>query len=129
MAMQFSSGKTDFELTTSFKPAPEQTPEQRPFCIAIMADFSGRGNRGLCQAGAPLAARRWTLVDVDNFEKLPEKLGAELHIPIGDSEGPRLAVRLPSRRTRDTFVSEASHPASGPKGPVFLVTHAPIGYR
>jgi type VI secretion system protein ImpC len=94
MAMQFSSGKTDFELTTSFKPAPEQTPEQKPFCIAVMADFSGRGNRGLCQTGAPIAARRWTLVDVDNFEKLPEKLGAELHIPIGDSEGPSLTVRF-----------------------------------
>ncbi|HIJ71899.1 MAG TPA: hypothetical protein HPP87_11125 [Planctomycetes bacterium] len=96
MAMQFYSGKTDFELTTSFKPAPEQTSEQTPFCIAIMADFSGRGNRGLCQTAASLAARRWTLVDVDNFDKLPQKLGAELHIPIGNSDGPRLTIRFGS---------------------------------
>jgi len=94
MAMQFSSGKMDFELATSFKPAPEQTSDQTPFCIAIMADFSGRGNRGFSRTGAPLADRRWTLVDVDNFDKLPQKLGAELHIPIGNPDGPRLSVRF-----------------------------------
>ncbi len=94
MAMQFSSGKMDFELTTSFKPDPEQTSEQRPFCIAIMADFSGRSNRVLYQAGAPLAARQWIPVDVDNFEKLPAKLGTEIHIPVGNSDGPRLPIQF-----------------------------------
>jgi type VI secretion system protein ImpC len=92
MAMQFSSGKMDFELTTSFKTVPKQTSEQRSFCIAIMADFSGRSNRGLCESGAPLAARRRIPVDVDNFGKLPAKLGTEIHIPVGNSDGIHLPV-------------------------------------
>ncbi|MHC5060823.1 MAG: type VI secretion system contractile sheath domain-containing protein [Planctomycetota bacterium] len=94
MAMQFSSGKMDFELTTSFKTAPNQTSEQRPFCIAIMADFSGRSNRGLCESDFPLAAGRRIPVDVDNFEKLPAKLGTEIHIPVGNSDGIHLPVRF-----------------------------------
>jgi type VI secretion system protein ImpC len=92
--MQFSPGNVNFELTTSFKPAPQKVRDDTPFRIAILADFSGRSNRGLCEAGVSLAGRRRTPVDLDNFEKLPAKLGAEIHIPIGDKDGPRLAVRF-----------------------------------
>jgi len=94
MSMEFSSGRAEFELTTSFKPAPQQTRDDTPFCIAIMADFSGRANRGLCEAGASISTRPRISVDVDNFEQLPGKLGAELHIPLGDKDGPCLAVRF-----------------------------------
>lgn len=94
MPMKSSSGRAEFELTTSFKPAPQQTRDDTPFCIAIMADFSGRANQGLCEVGASLSTRPRISVDVDNFERLPGKLGAKLHIPVGHKDGPCLAVRF-----------------------------------
>jgi len=92
MSMQFSSEKMDFELSTLTSFAPAKVTDKTPFCIAILADFSGRDNRGLGEAGLPLTGRRLIPVDVDNFEELPTKLGTEIHIPIGGEDGPRIAI-------------------------------------
>jgi type VI secretion system protein ImpC len=92
--MQFSPEKMEFQLGTQTSFAPRKAKDDTPFCIAILADFSGRGNRGLCEIGPLLAARRRIAVDVDNLEGLPMKLGCEIHVPLGSDKGPRIPLRL-----------------------------------
>jgi type VI secretion system protein ImpC len=93
--MQTPSGKMDFEyeLGTKTSFAPRKAKEDTPFCIAILADFSGRG-RGLCETGSSLAARQRIAVDVDNLEKLPAQLGCELNVPLGGGDGPRVGLQF-----------------------------------
>ena len=92
MSLSFSSEEFGFKFGTSKSSIPQKPIDETPFCIAILADFGGRSNRGLCEAGASLGARRRILVDVDNIENLPAKLGAQLHIPIGSGGGGEDAV-------------------------------------
>jgi type VI secretion system protein ImpC len=92
--MQFSPEKMEFQLGTQTSFAPRKAKDDTPFCIAILADFSGRGNRGLCETGPSVAARKRIAVDVDNLEDLPMKLGCEIHVPLGGSEGPRIGLRF-----------------------------------
>jgi len=90
--MQFSPERMEFQLGTQTSFAPRKAKDDTPFCIAVLADFSGRGNRSLCETGPSLAARRRIAVDVDNLENLPIKLGCEIHVPLGSREGPRIAL-------------------------------------
>ncbi len=94
MPTQFSSEKIGFELSTLTSFAPAKVRNKIPFRIAILADFSGRDNRGLGDVGLSLASGRLVPVDVDNFEELPARLGTEIHIPIGGEDGPRIAIRF-----------------------------------
>jgi type VI secretion system protein ImpC len=84
----------EYELGTQTSFAPRKAREDTPFCIAILADFSGRGNRALCETGSSLAARRRIAVDVDNLELLPKQLGCELNVPLGGGDGPRVAIEF-----------------------------------
>jgi len=94
MSGQLSLGNVDFELGTLTSFAPRKAKDNTPFCIAVLGDFSGRSNRGLCEAGTSIAARRRISVDVDNMEGLPMRLGCELHIPIGGKDGPCVTLRF-----------------------------------
>jgi len=82
-----SLGNADFEFRTLTSFAPRKAKDDTPFCMAVLADFSGRGNKGLCETGPALAARRRVLVDVDNLDELPGKLGSRLHIPLSGKDG------------------------------------------
>jgi type VI secretion system protein ImpC len=84
----------EFELGTQTSFSPRKAGEDTPFCIAILADFSGRGNRSLCEIGSSLAARRRIAVDVDNLELLPKQLGCELNVPLGGSDGPTVSIQF-----------------------------------
>jgi len=94
MPERVSLGSVDFEFGTYASFAPRKARDDTPFCMAVLADFSGRDNRGLCESGSLLAARGRVLIDVDNVEELPVKLGSELHVPFGSKDGPRTAVRF-----------------------------------
>ncbi len=94
MSMQFSPEKMEFQLGTQTSFAPRKAKDNTPFCIAILADFSGRGNRGLCETGPSLAGRKRIGVDVDNLDDLPMKLDCEIHVPLGSSEGTRIPLRF-----------------------------------
>jgi len=94
MSMQFSPEKMEFQLGTQTSFAPRKAKDDTPFSIAILADFSGRGNRSLCETGPSLAARRRMAVDVDNLDDLPMKLGCEIHIPLGGKEGPHIPLQF-----------------------------------
>jgi type VI secretion system protein ImpC len=94
MSRQLSLGNVDFELSTLTSFAPRKAKDNTPFSVAVLADFSGRGNRGLCETGPSIAARRRISVDVDNLDNLPMKLEAEIHIPLGGKDGPRITLRF-----------------------------------
>jgi type VI secretion system protein ImpC len=94
MPTQFSSEKIGFELSTLTSFAPSKVRDKTPFRIAILADFSGRDNRGLGEVNLSLASRRLIPVDVDNIEELPSKLGTEIHVPIGTEDGPHISIRF-----------------------------------
>jgi len=102
MSMQLSSEgsrkagsqKIGFELSTLTSFAPAKVRDKTPFRVAILADFSGRDNRGLSEVSLSLASSRLIPVDVDNIEELPTRLGTEIHIPIGGEDGPRIAIRF-----------------------------------
>lgn len=57
-------------------------PEDEPFRIAVLGDFSGRGERG------SLSERKPLLIDRDNFNAILQKLDAGVELPSG-----RLPVR------------------------------------
>jgi len=71
MSRQLSLGNVDFELGTLTSFAPRKAKDNTPFSVAVLADFSGRGNRGLCEKGPSIAARQRISVDVDNLDDLP----------------------------------------------------------
>jgi type VI secretion system protein ImpC len=73
----------DFEFRTLTSFAPPLAKDDTPFCIAVLADFSGRGSIGPSETRPALAGRRRVLVDVDNLEELPGKLDCKLHIRLG----------------------------------------------
>jgi len=94
MSRQLSLGNVDFELGTLTSFAPRKAKDNTPFSVAVLADFSGRGNRGLCEKGPSIAARQRISVDVDNLDDLPMKLNSEIHIPLGGKDGPRITLRF-----------------------------------
>ncbi|NOR67911.1 MAG: hypothetical protein GQ528_11205, partial [Woeseiaceae bacterium] len=86
MSNRLSLENAEFELSTLTSFAPRKAKDDTPFCIAVLADFSGRGNKGLCETGPALAARRRILVDVDNLDELPGTLGCKLQVCLGGGD-------------------------------------------
>jgi len=94
MSRQLSLENVDFELGTLTSFAPRKAKDNTPFSVAVLADFSGRRNRDLCETGSSIAARQRTSVDIDNLDDLPMKVGTEIHIPLGSKDGPRIILRF-----------------------------------
>ncbi len=90
-AKGFSSGGMEFQLGFG-APASARPTDDTPFRMAILADFSGRTNRGVCEAN--LTNRKAVAVDVDNFDELPAMLGTHLQIPVGGVDGPPVTLRF-----------------------------------
>jgi len=86
MSKKPSFENADFEFCTLTSFAPQHTKDDTPFCIAVLADFSGHESIGPSQGGSKLAERRRVLVDIDNLEELPGKLGCKLHIRLGGKD-------------------------------------------
>lgn len=93
MSTRFTSGKVGFELGASRSPAPQKADDETPFRLAVLGDFSGRGRRP-SDPPAPLANRQPILVDVDNLDALPGRLGAAAQVPVGNEDGVSVAVAL-----------------------------------
>ena len=65
--------------------------EDAPFKLLVVADFSGRASRGICE---PLAGRRPKKVDRDDLDDVLAKLGPELDLATrAEGERRRLTVR------------------------------------
>ena len=75
--------------TAEAVPLPET-----PFRIAILGDFSGRGNRGVVETGAALAVRRARQVDRDDLDEVLAATAPVLHLPAGDDPATRMQIRF-----------------------------------
>ncbi len=85
MTSQFSFGRFEFGSQDPPRPDPQQ-----PFRIAILADLTGRANRGVCE---PIAGRKAIKVDIDNIDDVMAKFGIDVYLPIGDG-GATLPVHI-----------------------------------
>lgn len=72
--------------------ADSRTKEDTPFCLALLADFSGRGDRGPGEEWRSLGTRRRLAVGVKDLENLPGELGAEIRLPLLGEEGPLTTI-------------------------------------
>lgn len=64
---------------------PIEAPRpESPFRIAVLADFSGRQNRGQTGSSQEIAARRLLRVGRDSLDDVMAKLGVALKLPVGD---------------------------------------------
>lgn len=63
------------------------------FRIAVLGDFSGRGNRGELETGADLAARKGHKLDVDTLDEVIARFATTLTLPLGP-EGEAVEVEM-----------------------------------
>lgn len=83
MAKPFDFGEINLDVTAGAVRAAGSPDSETPFHLALLGDFSGRGNRGICETGAKLAGRHAILVDRDNFDEVMAKLAPEIRLPVG----------------------------------------------
>ncbi len=81
MTARLALGSIGFHLTTDTQ-AARQPREDEPFQLLVIGDFSGRANRGQCDP-TRMATLKPLVVDVDNLEELPARLGTQLCLPLG----------------------------------------------
>ncbi len=93
LSHNFSFGDMKVNLTATGKTSTGKPRADTPFRIAILGDFSGRENRGVCE---PLkgASRRPMRIDCDNFEEIFTKLSPQLHLPIGDDPQASIVINF-----------------------------------
>lgn len=75
-----------FDITLGEERPRARPTADTPFRILVLGDLDARSSRGLVQ---PLADRRAVPVDVDNYEKFLERLGADLQLGLpGTADAP-----------------------------------------
>lgn len=72
---------------------PEADPDM-PFRVAILGDFSGRGNRGIIETDSALKNRGVYPIDRDNFSAVMSRLKVELQISILGKDSSPLIIRV-----------------------------------
>ncbi len=93
MPKPFDFGEINLDVTAGANAAAGTPDSETPFRMAVLGDFSGRGNRGVRETGAKLAGRRAVLVDRDNFDEVLAKFAPEIRLPVG-SEGAMESLRF-----------------------------------
>jgi type VI secretion system protein ImpC len=64
-----------------------------PFRIALLADLTGRANRGAVEVGASLQSRRLGAVDIDRLESMLARAELSLDLSLGDETGVSVQIR------------------------------------
>lgn len=83
----------------------EPAKSESPFRIAVVADFTGRTNRGVTGVSKDIAARRLLRVTRENLDEIMTKLGVSLHLPAG----PRGQVIALPFKSLDDFHPDQIH--------------------
>ena len=92
-----------YEVSFGTLPAGVSPTSDDCFRIAVLADLSGRANRGLLETGDALATRKPLRVDIDNLDDVIDRLDIQLHLPIADDGG---SVKVPLRQMDDFHPDE-----------------------
>ena len=78
MSSKFSFGKIQFDLAPGREAARVDHDSETPFCLALLGDFSGCASRGLVE---PLTLRKPWKIDLDNLDRIMERLEISLPLP------------------------------------------------
>lgn len=87
MPDRHSFGEIHLDVTAGRERVQAKPASETPFRIAILGDFSGRGNRQIYEIGDALANRRPMLIDRDNYDAVLAKISPHLDLLIGGGEG------------------------------------------
>lgn len=93
MATRSTPGNITVNVSSEIEERPVAEPDT-PFRIALLGDFSGRGNRGIAETGETLSKRRIYRIDRDNFSEILTQLQVELHLPILGKESAPVILRF-----------------------------------
>jgi type VI secretion system protein ImpC len=94
MPDRHSFGEIHLDVTAGREKVHEQPSSETPFRVAILGDFTGRGNRKLSETGDALANRRPTLIDRDNFDSIFAKMAPRLELLMGGKGGVPLTLKF-----------------------------------
>ena len=78
----------EIRLVGSMEKAAQTPKAETPFRVAILGDFSGRANRGVCEPGDGIAKRRVWAVDRDTLDEVMARLGVEIRLPMAKKAPP-----------------------------------------
>ena len=93
MATRFTGGSIDVKLASEMKESRPVAEPDTAFCVAVIGDFSGRGNRGVETRGVS-SNRRAYPIDRDNFSELMAQLKVALHLPIFGKNTPPVTLHM-----------------------------------
>ena len=94
MPDRHSFGEIHLDVTAGREKVHEQPSSETPFRVAILGDFTGRGNRKLSEIGEALANRRATLIDRDNYDSVFAKMSPHLDLLMGGKGGVPLTLKF-----------------------------------
>ena len=94
MATRFSAGNIKVNIGGGRGETDSVTDAETPFHMAVLGDFTGRGNRGIVETAGALRSRRVYSVDRDNFSEVLSQLKLELHLSVLGENVPPLSVRF-----------------------------------
>ncbi len=81
MVRPYDFGGVQLDVEAGRARGQAQPKPETPFRIGILGDFGGWGNRGVVRGGDELAAGRAHAVDIDDLDRVMERVGAELELP------------------------------------------------
>lgn len=84
--------EVNIDTNASAKSNTPKTSPNSPFCIAILGDFSGRGNR-LMHAPETLTSRRLIEIDRDNFEQVMARFNISLNLNFGATDSIQVDIK------------------------------------
>jgi len=94
MPDRHSFGEIHLDVTAGRERVEAKPGSETPFQVAVLGDFSGRGNRRLMETGDALANRRPTLIDRDNFDSVFAKISPHLEIRLGGNDGYPITLKF-----------------------------------
>ena len=94
MPDRHSYGEIHLDVTAGRERIQARPDSETPFRIAILGDFSGRGNRKVVEIGEALANRRPVLIDRDNYDSVLAKVSPHFDLMVGGEDGIPLDVKF-----------------------------------
>jgi type VI secretion system protein ImpC len=94
MPNHHSFGEIHLDVAAGRERVQAKPGSETPFRVAILGDFSGRGNRKQIEVGEALANRRPTLIDRDNYDSVFAKMSPRLDLVLGGKNGYQVTLKF-----------------------------------
>jgi type VI secretion system protein ImpC len=94
MPDRHSFGEIHLDVTVGREKVDAKPGSDTPFCIAILGDFTGRGNRQVIEIGEAMANRRATLIDRDNYDSVFARMAPHLEFIMGGHDGFPISLKF-----------------------------------